>query len=48
MKERIGQIFENKKGLWTARVCYKNKNGKRTAIQQTAENKSEANFVILA
>lgn len=46
MKERTGQIFENKKGLWTARVCYKNKNGKRTAIQQTAENKSEASKIL--
>lgn len=43
MRERTGQVFENKKnGLWTARVCYQNKNGKRTAIQRTAESKSDA------
>jgi len=43
MREKTGQIFENKKnGLWTARVCYKNKNSKRTAIQRTAESKAEA------
>jgi integrase len=43
MKERTGQVFENKKnGLWTARVCYKNTNGKRTAIQRTADNKTDA------
>lgn len=43
MKERTGQISENKKtGIWTARVCYKNTNGKRTAIQRTADNKTDA------
>ena len=46
MKERTGQIFENKKGLWVARVCYKNKNGKRTAIQQSAETKTEAGKIL--
>ncbi len=47
MRERTGQISENKKnGLWTARVCYKNLNGKRTAIQQTAENKSDARKIL--
>lgn len=46
MKERTGQIFENKKGLWVARVCYQNKNGRRTAIQQTAETKTEASKVL--
>ena len=43
MKERTGQISENTKtGIWTARVCCKNTNGKRTAIQRTAENKTDA------
>ncbi len=43
MRERIGQIFENKKtGSWVARVAYKNTNGKKTAIQQTAKNKEDA------
>jgi integrase len=47
MRERTGQIFENKKnGLWTARVCYKNKNGKRTAVQQTAESKADAKKIL--
>lgn len=47
MRERTGQIFENKKnGLWTARVCYKNSNGKRTAIQQTAETKADARKIL--
>jgi len=47
MKERTGQIFENNKnGLWTARVCYKNKNGKRTAIQRTAESKADAKNIL--
>ncbi len=40
MREKTGQIFENKKnGCWVARVCYQNSNGKRTAIQQKAETK---------
>jgi len=43
MKERTGQISENTKtGIWTARVCYKNTNGRRTAIQRTADNKTDA------
>ena len=43
MRDRTGQIFENKKtGEWTARVCYKNKNGKRIAVQRKATNKTEA------
>ena len=42
MRERTGQIFKNKKGFWTARVCYRNTNGKRTAIQQVAESQSDA------
>ncbi len=43
MKERTGQISENTKtGIWTARVCYQNTNGKRTAIQRTANNKTDA------
>lgn len=47
MRERTGQIFENtKNGLWTARVCYKNKNGKRTAIQRTAESKADAKRIL--
>lgn len=43
MKERTGQIIENKKkGLWIARVCYKNSNGKRTSVQRTADNITDA------
>lgn len=43
MKERIGQLFENKKtGKWVARVAYKNTNGKKTAIQKTAETEEGA------
>ncbi len=43
MEGRTGQISENKKtGIWTAQVCYKNTNGKRTAIQRTADNKTDA------
>ena len=47
MKERTGQIIENKKkGLWTARVCFQNTNGKRTAIQRTADNKTDARKIL--
>jgi hypothetical protein len=47
MKERTGQISQNKKtGIWTARVCYKNSNGKRTAIQRTAESKTDARKIL--
>lgn len=47
MKQRTGQVFENKKnGLWTARVCYTNTNGKRTAIQRTANNRTDARKVL--
>ncbi len=43
MREKTGQIFENKQtGNWVARVQYRNKNGKKTAVQQTATNKAEA------
>ncbi len=43
MRERTGQIFQNKKNnKWIARICYKNTNGKRTAIQRETENKPEA------
>ena len=47
MREKTGQIFENKKnGLWIARVCYKNTNGKKTAIQRAAETKSDAGKIL--
>ncbi|HEY0460887.1 MAG TPA: site-specific integrase [Pyrinomonadaceae bacterium] len=47
MRERTGQIIENKKkGLWIARVCYKNKNGKRTAVQRTAETITDARKIL--
>ncbi len=47
MRERIGQIFENKKtGNWVARVAYKNTNGKKTAIQRTAKNKENAKKIL--
>jgi integrase len=47
MRERTGQIFENKKkNHWTARVCYKNSNGKRTAIQRNAQDKAEAKKIL--
>lgn len=42
MRERTGQVFQKKNGSWVARVCYKNTNGKRTAVQQTAESEGEA------
>ncbi len=47
MKPRTGQIFQNKRnGAWIARVCYTNKNGKRTAVQRQAESKTEARKVL--
>lgn len=47
MKEKTGQIFENKKTKnWVARVCYRNTNGKKTAIQRTAENKEDAKKIL--
>ena len=47
MRERTGQIFQKRKSnSWVARVCYKNSNGKRTAIQRIAESKSEAKSVL--
>jgi integrase len=47
MRGKTGQIFENKKnGLWVARVCYKNTNGKRSAIQRNAESKTEARKIL--
>ncbi len=47
MKQRTGQVFQDKKtGDWIARVCYKNKNGKRTAVQRKAENKTQAKQVL--
>ncbi len=47
MKQRTGQIFQNKKsGEWIARVCYKNDNGKRTAVQRKADNKTHANQIL--
>jgi integrase len=43
MRERTGQIKEDKeRKIWIARVCYKNRNGKRTAIQRSAPSKAEA------
>ena len=47
MKQRTGQVFQDKKnGCWIARICYKNKNGKRTAIQRKTENKTQAKQVL--
>jgi integrase len=47
VRERTGQIFENKKtNDWTARVCYKNSNGKRTAIQRKAKDKVDAKRIL--
>lgn len=47
MRERTGQIFENKEnGTWTARVSYKNLNGKRTSIQRKAKDKNEAKEIL--
>jgi integrase len=47
MRERTGQIIENKKNNeWIARVCYKNSNGKRTAIQRKAESKADAKKIL--
>lgn len=43
MRERTGQIFENiETGKWIARVCYKNRNGKRTAVQKSAKSEADA------
>lgn len=43
MRERTGQLYLDKKsGNWIARVGYYNTNGKRTAIQRRAANKTEA------
>jgi hypothetical protein len=41
MKERTGSVFQNRK-LDGTRVNYTATNGKRTAVQQTAESKSAA------
>ena len=47
MRERTGQIIENKeRKIWIARVCYLNKNGKRTAIQRKATTKTEAKAIL--
>lgn len=48
MRERTGQIFQDKKGKgnWIARLCYSNSNGKRTAIQRKAENKTQAREIL--
>lgn len=47
MRERTGQVFKNKKtGKWIARVCYKNLNQKRTAIQKTADSKIDAKKIV--
>lgn len=47
MRERTGQIFKNEKNnTWIARVCYKNTNGKRTAVQRNAENRTSARKVL--
>ena len=46
MRERTGQIIENKKNEWIARVCYQNTNGKRTAIQRKAKDKIEAKKIL--
>jgi integrase len=47
MRGKTGQVFENKKnGLWIARICYRNTNGKRTAIQRNAESKTEARKIL--
>lgn len=47
MRERTGQIYQSKKtSEWIARVCYKNSNGKRTAIQRKAESQSDAKKVL--
>lgn len=40
--KKIGQLFLNERGKWVARVAYKNTNGKKTAIQQTAKTREEA------
>ncbi|HEX8196259.1 MAG TPA: tyrosine-type recombinase/integrase [Pyrinomonadaceae bacterium] len=47
MKQRTGQIYQDKKtGNWIARVDYKNKNGKRTAVKRKADNKTHAREVL--
>jgi integrase len=43
VKNRTGYIYEDKKtGNWIARIGYKNTNGKRTAVQRKADNKTDA------
>jgi integrase len=43
MRERTGEIFQNKQtDKWIARVGYTKPNGRRTAIQQTADSKANA------
>ncbi|MBS1794106.1 MAG: tyrosine-type recombinase/integrase [Acidobacteria bacterium] len=46
VKQRTGQIFQNKNGDWTARVGYKNNNGKRTAVQRIAKTKTDARKIL--
>lgn len=47
MRTRTGQIYQDKKtGNWIARVDYKNKNGKRTAVKRKADNKTQAREVL--
>ena len=47
MRQRTGQIFQHKKtGTQIARVCYKNTNGKDTAVQRKAENKTHAKQIL--
>jgi integrase len=49
MRQRTEQIIEDAKtGTWIARVCYKNTNGKRTAVQRVAKNKSDAKKALKA
>jgi len=47
VKQKTGQIFQDKKtGEWIARVGYQNSNGKRTAVQRKADNKTHAREVL--
>jgi integrase len=46
MKSRSGYVFQDKKGIWFARVTYTDRNGKRKNIQRKVENKSKGDELL--
>ena len=47
MKNRTGYVYEDDKtGRWIARICYKNTNGKRTAVQRKTDNRTNAKKIL--